>query len=277
MDDIFKRKLAALRKPAIPQNFSEALFGEVDWDFPISENQPLENKAPSEVFTEKGQILESLERFAQEKISPIPDKILKVAGGEVALKTDPIWSGVGKAQSLDDLKSKLSINEQIFDLITRNKQLPLKVLFVAENFRQWDEFSAELKSDLIDCILPAFPAKTSEFFSKMISAMKLSSSEFLIYPSENEGNDLGKEVMEVAAYFLPEVIVTLGASATHKILKTQERLSLVHGQFFNREIENIGICTIVPLFHPSIIETNQNMKKTAWVDMQKIMRHIKKL
>lgn len=277
MDDIFKRKLAVLRKPPVPQNFSEALFGEVDWDFPNLGTQLNANQPSAEIFTEKGQILESLERFAQEKISPMPEKILKVPGGEVALKTDPIWSGVGKAQSLHDLKSKVSLDDQIFDLITRNKQLPLKVLFVAENFRQWNEFSNELKSDLIDCILPAFPAKTSEFFSKMISAMKLNPSEFLIYPSESEGNDLGKEVMEMTAYFLPEVIVTLGASATHKILKTQERLSLVHGQFFNREIENIGISTIVPLFHPSIIETNQNMKKTAWVDMQKIMRHIKKL
>ncbi len=83
--------------------------------------------------------------------------------------------------------------------------------------------------------------------------------------------------MRIAAFYKPEVIVTLGAKATHKILKGQERLAMVHGQFFVRKIENVGTMTIVPLFHPSIIESNQNMKKTAWSDMQKIMQHLKKL
>ena len=276
MDDIFKRKLALLRKPPVPQNFAEALFGEVDWDFPIAVNST-HNKISPENFSERKQVLESLERFAQEKITPLTEKVLKVPGGELVIKTDPTWSGVEKSQTLNELKIKSSIDGENFDLITQNKQLPLKVLFVAENFRPWAEVSVDIKTDLINCILPAFPLKTAEFFSKMIVAMKLTPEEFLIYPSEKEGTDLGKEVMEMASYFMPEVIITLGASATHKILKTQERLSLVHGQFFNREIENIGISTIVPLFHPSIIETNQNMKKTAWVDMQKIMRHIKKL
>jgi uracil-DNA glycosylase family 4 len=71
--------------------------------------------------------------------------------------------------------------------------------------------------------------------------------------------------------------VTLGANSTHKILKVQDRLTQLHGQFFNRKIENIGTFIVVPLFHPSIIENNQNMKKTAWTDMQKIMKQLKKL
>lgn len=62
-----------------------------------------------------------------------------------------------------------------------------------------------------------------------------------------------------------------------KILKSNDRLSLVHGEFFTRKIGDETSIQVVPLFHPSIIETNQNMKKTAWVDMQKIMKHLKKL
>jgi len=69
MDDIFKRKLALLRKPPVPQNFAEALFGEVDWDFPIAVNST-HNKISPENFSERKQVLESLERFAQEKITP---------------------------------------------------------------------------------------------------------------------------------------------------------------------------------------------------------------
>jgi hypothetical protein len=219
MDDIFKRKLALLRKPSVPHNFSEALFGEVDWDFPITIDSS-DNKISAENFSERKQVLESLERFAQEKV-PLTEKVLKVPGGELAMKTDPTWSGVEKSQTLDELKIKSSIDGEVFDLITQNKHLPLKALFVAENFRPWAEVSADLKTDLINCIIPAFPLKTAEFFSKMIVAMKLTPDEFLIYPSEKEGTDLGKEVMEIAAYFMPEVIITLGASATYKILKTQ--------------------------------------------------------
>jgi uracil-DNA glycosylase family 4 len=60
------------------------------------------------------------------------------------------------------------------------------------------------------------------------------------------------------------------------VLKSTDRLAQVHGQFFSRKIGEKTF-QVVPLFHPSIIETNQNMKKTAWADMQKIMKHLKKL
>jgi uracil-DNA glycosylase family 4 len=150
-------------------------------------------------------------------------------------------------------------------------------MFVPEDYRKNEDYQGELKEGLINQLLPAFPLKTAEFFSKMVSAMKLEDAELLIYPVMNQGQDISREVMKVAAFYQPEIIVTLGANATHKILQSQERLTQVHGQFFNRKIENIGTFIVVPLFHPSIIENNQNMKKTAWLDMQKMMKHLKKL
>ncbi|MFL5786168.1 MAG: uracil-DNA glycosylase family protein, partial [Bacteriovoracaceae bacterium] len=112
----------------------------------------------------------------------------------------------------------------------------------------------------------------------MILAMKLDPSEVMIYPVEKtDETDLSGEVVRIALYLNPEVMITLGAKATQKILKSNDRLSLIHGQFFERKVENQGVLQIVPLYHPSILETNVSMKKTTWTDMQKIMKHLKKI
>jgi uracil-DNA glycosylase family 4 len=111
----------------------------------------------------------------------------------------------------------------------------------------------------------------------MVTAMKLKPENVVVFSVDKDGEDNSRQVMEAAAFFRPEVIITLGAKAAHKILKGNDRLSNIHGQFFKRDIDEVGAFQVVPLFHPSIIETNQNMKKTAWADMQKIMKHLKKL
>jgi len=112
----------------------------------------------------------------------------------------------------------------------------------------------------------------------MIQAMKLESHEVMIFPLEAQDEvDGSSDVLRVAEYFRPEVVITLGANATSKILKSNDRLSIIHGQFFSRKYVDDSNFQIIPLFHPSIIETNQNMKKTAWGDMQKIMKYLKKL
>jgi DNA polymerase len=111
----------------------------------------------------------------------------------------------------------------------------------------------------------------------MIKAMKLTAAEVVIYPVSIGDNDLSAEVMAITSFFQPEVVITLGAIASNKILKNNDRLSNTHGQFFTRKINSSVNFTVVPLFHPTIIESNQNMKKTAWADMQKIMKVLKKL
>lgn len=259
MDDIFKRNLLKLRKGSKPQTFAEAILDTTIWgkEGPIPTALP---KSP-ESFTEKGQVLESLERFAQENVKPV----LKVEGGEVAVKPDPVWD-VQTHTDLQDLFRDLPHGE----LNLKNKRPgEIQVLFVTEAFRPIEEAQSEFKNEFLDELVLAFPFKTAEFFERMLKAMKLLPQETIVYSCE--------EGMKVAAHFKPEIIVTLGAQATQFVLKGQERLSQVHGQFFQRKIEGIGSFTIVPLFHPSILETNQNMKKTAWADMQKIMKHLKKL
>ena len=277
MDELFKQNLLRMRHPQAPTSFGEALFGQVAWaQKSIPKRVPVKTEVAQ--FSEKAQVMESLERYAQEKLGDNPAATIKIPGGEIGVKPEPIWEGIPRYAQFYDLKLDLTLEDKTLELCLQTKNPDkVRIMFVPESFRSYEEFKAELKDGFINQLLPAFPFKTAELFSRMLSAMKLIDEEVLIYPTMMNEKDISAEVMKVAGYYSPEVIVTLGANATHKILKGQERLAQVHGQFFNRKIENIGNFVVVPLFHPSIIENNQNMKKTAWADMQKIMVHLKKL
>jgi len=264
MENLFKKKLQDLRHPLPPKTFRHALLGPVTWGQPQQDAQ-----IPSPIMFSEGSeqklVIEALERFTEEKGT------ISVDGGEIALR-------LKKVTSISELKAHLSLESQTQDLILNDKNpTTLKAIFVTEVVRPWSEFSSELKTGFVNELIACFPIKTAEFFERMMMAMKFTSDEILIYPIEEKGQDLSQEVMALAAFFKPEVIITLGAKASQKILNGNDRLSLIHGQFFQKEVEGVGSFQVVPLFHPTIIETNQNMKKTAWADMQKIMKHLKKL
>ena len=270
MDHLFKRSLLNLRNPQAPKTFGEAL-----WNSQLPFKKATEKKIViTDDYSEKKQIIESLERFAQD--IP-PGETLAVSGGEVAVKATSSFTIKGSA-SQEALIESLSADPHIAQILLGEKSVDsVKVMFIPEILRDWGEVEPELKGGFVNELICAFPAKTAEFFERMITAMKLTPSEVVMYPIDHGESDLSQEILEIAAFFKPEVIITLGAKATQRLLQGQDRLTVIHGQFFQRSVENLGHFTFVPLFHPSIIETNQNMKKTAWVDMQKIMKHLKKL
>lgn len=279
MEELFKQNLLRLRETPKCETFGQALFANPLWK-PIREKKAIGAKAmvPKEGFSEKKQVLESLERFAHEKAAEISSPVIKIEGGEVVVKPEPSWEGIFSFNDVASLKSKLSLEANFLNILFQNKSREsVKVIFVTETFRKWSEVEPELKEGFINELLTGFPSKTAELFLRMITAMKLDASEVVLYPVEGDEKNLAEEVMGIAGFFQPEVIITLGAKATQKVLKSNDRLSLIHGQFFQRNVGELGSFQVVPLFHPSIIETNQNMKKTAWTDMQKIMRHLKKL
>lgn len=275
MDDIFKKKLEGLRNPSKSNTFAQALFGEVHWLVKESRAQVVEVIDQTQ-FSEKQQVLNSLERFAQEKIETSKEQKIVIDGGEILKKPEPVWNGIELINSEDELLKSLTVDQNTLKVCLNKKTPPnVRILFVPEEFRKYEDFSTELKDqESVNELLAFFPQKTAELFARMISAMKLNTSEVLVFACQNGGTDITEEVMKVASFYQPEVIVTLGATSTQKVLKSQERLTQVHGQFFSRKIENIGSFTVVPLFHPSIIENNMNMKKAAWADMQKIMSHL---
>jgi hypothetical protein len=278
MDDLFKQKLLGLRTPHRPSTFSEALLGDTSWHRKLQKK--LSVPARRNDFNEKTQVLEALERYAQEKAQELDTPVIKIPGGEIIFRQEgPVWEEVPSHTSLESLRESLKLQKELLDVVMRDK-VPgiVKVMFISETFRPWSDSCVELKEGFINELIVGFPLKTAELFERMIAAMKLTPAEVMIYPVEgSDESDYAFDVMAVASFYRPEIIVTLGAKATQRILKSNDRLTQVHGQFFSRKVGATLTFQVVPLFHPSIIETNQNMKKTAWTDMQKIMRHLKKL
>ncbi|RLA60124.1 MAG: hypothetical protein DRQ89_13240 [Epsilonproteobacteria bacterium] len=116
---------------------------------------------------------------------------------------------------------------------------------------------------------------------KMAAAMKLSESEFEMMEFsneslENDSKNLKSEIFELIASNRPKVIITFGATMTSFILDKQERLSRIHGKFFPKIFKGHE-ASVVPVFHPGFLMINPNMKRSAWMDLQKVMGFIGKV
>ena len=273
MDDVFKKKLAELRSPIPAKSFGEDLLRPANWSLkPVP--RPVEAKIIiREEYSEKTQVIESLGRFVEEKAKETETKTIKIDGGEIAFKPDSGWEDIPEAQDQAELMEFLTLDpEALQALIAPKAASQVQILFVTEAFNP--DVSGErpgMQNELQYC----FPTKTVEFAERMIGAMKIPLDQMVFYPIDNDGQDLGEEVMAVARYFKPSVIVTFGAKAANTILKRNDKLSLFQGQFFHRVVGDEDKFTIVPLYHPFILETNPNMKKLTWENMQKIMAHLK--
>ena len=74
----------------------------------------------------------------------------------------------------------------------------------------------------------------------------------------------------------PKVVVSLGATVTNILLGKREKLSTIHGQFFEKRQGECNF-SLMPIFHPDFLIINPNMKRTAWIDLQKVMERIGKI
>jgi uracil-DNA glycosylase family 4 len=134
-----------------------------------------------------------------------------------------------------------------------------------------------------------FDGQGDDLLGKMIGAMKLSANEFYRHPMEAELDDISdlaknQEVPSLATQKLlniifekrPKVVVSLGATVTNILLGKREKLSTIHGQFFERQYNSYHY-SLMPIFHPDFLVINPNMKRTAWIDLQKVMAQIGKI
>ena len=64
----------------------------------------------------------------------------------------------------------------------------------------------------------------------------------------------------------PKVIITLGASSTRALLKTDDVISNLRGKFS----QYMGI-PLMPTYHPAALLRNPKLKRDVWHDMQKVM------
>jgi uracil-DNA glycosylase family 4 len=134
-----------------------------------------------------------------------------------------------------------------------------------------------------------FSGDGDDLLGKMIAAMKLTGAEFYRHPMDEVLDDIvdlaknletpdsaTQKLFEIILEKRPKVVVTLGATVTNILLGKREKLSTIHGQFFEKQ-QGECIYSLMPIFHPDFLIINPNMKRTAWIDLQKVMERIGKI
>lgn len=154
-----------------------------------------------------------------------------------------------------------------------------------------------LKTDALSLVLfvgdSFVEGSGDDLLGKMIVAMKLRPGEFNRVPFNEkleDVNDLAKnliepsvetvELLEQIKKFKPNIVVSLGATVTNILLGKREKLSGIHGQFFDKtlSLDNDSYTyQVMPIFHPDFLVINPNMKRTAWIDLQKVMERVGKI
>lgn len=132
--------------------------------------------------------------------------------------------------------------------------------------------------------------KGEDLLGKMIGAMKLSANEFIRIKLNDELENIEDLALNVKSptqetlhvfneiqKHRPVVVVSLGAIVTNVLLGKREKLSTIHGQFFNLSTSSTYNYQLMPIFHPDYLLINPNMKRTAWIDLQKVMKTIGKI
>jgi uracil-DNA glycosylase len=117
-------------------------------------------------------------------------------------------------------------------------------------------------------------APSEQLLQRMIKAMKMpeGSYESLVIDEERDLfiNKLSKTKVNI--------VVPMGAIATNLVLGKQERISKIHGKFYSKNLEyqngQVRSFQVVPVFNPEMILINPNMKRSTWLDLQKIMEKL---
>jgi len=268
MEDLFRQRLKQLQSPQIPKSFSEALLDIQSFypEFPTS-TQPI----PVYKTSEKREMIQSLQDFVSEHTNIESEQKVKIEGGEIVLKTtyQRLERFAHPVEAVVDFDKK--IGERLFANFNHKKT---KILFAVDKLMPEESFDLTDESEL-GLLKIFFPEKVAVLFQKMIKAMGLQEGEYFLFPVDEDLKLTRKSFYEIALSIDPILTVTLGAKTTKSLLDTDERLTTLHGQFLPRPIDQESQLLYVPLFHPSILESNANMKKSAWVDMQKMMEYLK--
>jgi len=162
----------------------------------------------------------------------------------------------------------------------------LKSLYPGEDFKKLNSINVLIVGE--STVSEVGPGETlwkythdqSDLLGKMIFSMKLNEGEFLRAPLVGKSDsEILENILNEIVFFKPEVVITLGAVATNILYGKKEKLSKVHGEEFDRQAKlkkgQVDF-KFFPIFHPDLLQINPSMKRTAWIDLQKIMKLLEK-
>lgn len=128
-----------------------------------------------------------------------------------------------------------------------------------------------------------FVGRAGELLTKMISAMGYSRDDIYICnvvkcrppnnrdPQPKEVDTCAPFLKEQLDILSPQVIVTLGRYASQTLLRTEESMGQLRGNWAKYE----GI-DVMPTFHPAFLLRTPSRKRDVWLDLQKVMTHLGK-
>ena len=124
-----------------------------------------------------------------------------------------------------------------------------------------------------------FVGRAGQLLNRMLVAIGLSREEVYICnvikcrPPENR-NPLPDEVISCEPFLVrqlrsiqPKAILALGKFAAQTLLRTEEKISKIRGQF--REYQGIPV---MPTYHPAYLLRNPGQRRPVWEDLQKVQK-----
>tara|TARA_Y100000591_G_scaffold331460_1_gene365466 strand:- start:174 stop:887 length:714 start_codon:yes stop_codon:yes gene_type:complete len=131
-----------------------------------------------------------------------------------------------------------------------------------------------------------FVGRAGQLLDKMLYAINLSRKNVYITnvvnyrPPENR-KPTEKEVKRYLPYLKkhieiikPRIILLLGSTAMNAILQNSDVISKVRGKWFEIEINNLKVLSIVS-FHPAYLLRQPDQKKFSWTDLKMIREKLK--
>jgi len=124
-----------------------------------------------------------------------------------------------------------------------------------------------------------FVGRAGKLLNKMLVAIGLSREEVYICnvikcrPPENR-DPLPDEVVSCEPFLIrqlraiqPKAILAMGRFAAQTLLRTEEKISKIRGQF--REYQGIPV---MPTYHPAYLLRNPGQRRPVWEDLQKVQK-----
>lgn len=218
-------------------------------DTPAPEINNTQEQKSTTSLSEKAEMLDGLKKLASNELKETGSPI-KFSGGEVSLTK--------KNSELDKSSELVAADADI-------SPVELDVLFVYN----YSSDALELPED------QRHEAPSEQLLQRMIKAMKMPDDKYESLRITEDGKALFLTKM---ASLKVKIIVPMGAVATNLILGKEERISKVHGKFFTRELvyqnSQVREFQVVPVFNPEMILINPNMKRSTWLDLQRIMEKL---
>jgi len=126
-----------------------------------------------------------------------------------------------------------------------------------------------------------FVGRAGRLLTKIIESIGLQRNDVYIAnilkcrPPQNR-NPLPTEIIECESYLIkqiefikPKVICALGKFAAQTLLRSQESISRLRGNFYDYHGSKL-----MPTFHPAFLLRNPSGKREVWEDMKKIRREL---